>query len=557
MELLCFSRPRSGTFSRVFQACTSLATFDKAQCHSRDDPHLPKKIKKYYQANTFQNGELQTRQVSESEVLLAGNRPQQPNDASLANSVPRPDLSQRRSNTYGSTHSSKSNLAAEQTTYLAPARVTAMNRKDSNISEAGSAPDSLLDLYGPNSGHRSGMNSIDMGDRKMASAVIYDEDEDLERSRWIHRDKLARIESQELQAAGIILPRGRAPSKGSKRERSRDHGSGGISRSEESDQPQGRPRLSSLLAEEEAAEKGEASRNWDLRLPEEAAAELTETSSHSSGQKGSSRIPVLKTSPLPIPQDFIERDTPMPRRQSNGGITADETIFYPKSRSRSQSLKLLDAAAAVATPTPTARTVSEGATKKLNSPAPRKGSATNGRAASSQTRPQTRSGSRTISGQRSTTKSGETKRPEGDPPWLATMYKPDPRLPPDQQLLPTVAKRLQQEQWEREGKFGNAYDRDFRPLNDQAIQPPAEVVSHTVDAPEPKVENEEWPLQSPKSPTLSTGRPTTAGAYSTMPKIQSPQQTPITSPRPIQQPIRVQEPPEEDPTKKGCCCVVM
>lgn len=39
------------------------------------------------------------------------------------------------------------------------------------------------------------------------------------------------------------------------------------------------------------------------------------------------------------------------------------------------------------------------------------------------------------------------------------MYKPDPRLPPEQQLLPTHAKRLQQEQWETARKESEARQR--------------------------------------------------------------------------------------------------
>jgi hypothetical protein len=137
------------------------------------------------------------------------------------------------------------------------------------------------------------------------------------------------------------------------------------------------------------------------------------------------------------------------------------------------------------------------------------------------------------------------------------MYKPDPRLPPDQQLLPTVAKRLQQEQWEKEGKFGNAYDTAFRPLNDdQFLQP--EIISQTVEVPEkPEEHGTEWPLRSPKSPTLSTGRPGTAGGYSTMPKI--PTQERVPSPRVVNTPVpvRIQE-PQEDEKKGGCgCCVIM
>lgn len=40
---------------------------------------------------------------------------------------------------------------------------------------------------------------------------------------------------------------------------------------------------------------------------------------------------------------------------------------------------------------------------------------------------------------------GPINRPEGEPPWLATMYKPDPHLPPDEQMLPTHAKRLEED----------------------------------------------------------------------------------------------------------------
>ncbi|KAI5285277.1 hypothetical protein KEM54_000696 [Ascosphaera aggregata] len=56
------------------------------------------------------------------------------------------------------------------------------------------------------------------------------------------------------------------------------------------------------------------------------------------------------------------------------------------------------------------------------------------------------------------------KEPTGDPPWLASSFRPDPRLPPEQQILPTHAKRMLQEQWEKEGKSGLLYDKSFAPL---------------------------------------------------------------------------------------------
>jgi hypothetical protein len=140
------------------------------------------------------------------------------------------------------------------------------------------------------------------------------------------------------------------------------------------------------------------------------------------------------------------------------------------------------------------------------------------------------------------------------------MYKPDPRLPPDQQLLPTVAKRLQQEQWEKEGKFGNLYDTSFRPLNDEEFQQPPQLEPQTIEMKEKSEEDHgsEWPLRGPRSPTLSTGRPGTAGgtgSYSTMPKIPGSPQGPMQSPKP---PIRAQETPEDAKQKDGCgCCVIM
>lgn len=42
-----------------------------------------------------------------------------------------------------------------------------------------------------------------------------------------------------------------------------------------------------------------------------------------------------------------------------------------------------------------------------------------------------------------------TAQPEGEAPWIADMYKPDPRLPQDEQIIPTHAKRLAREKEDR------------------------------------------------------------------------------------------------------------
>jgi len=166
---------------------------------------------------------------------------------------------------------------------------------------------------------------------------------------------------------------------------------------------------------------------------------------------------------------------------------------------------------------------------------------------------------------------------------MVSAYAPDPRLPPDQQLLPTVAKRLQQEKWEREGKFGNIYDKDFRPLTDSGFPKPPEVTGNSsekdkTDADENKQEekvvqdqkaedsstSKDWPLKpETKSPTL----PGKGSSYSTIPKISDnkPVTSPLASPLPPgpqsqagKPVVRLPEPPEETKQKKGCgCCIVM
>lgn len=168
-------------------------------------------------------------------------------------------------------------------------------------------------------------------------------------------------------------------------------------------------------------------------------------------------------------------------------------------------------------------------------------------------------------------------RPEGEPPWLATMYRPDPMLPPDQQIIPTHARRQQQAQWTEDGSVPKTYDRDFTPL---AVHTPAELAKQQPSDPQSPTnekfdtQNDDgtaWPLK-PMSSVRSTqnGRPGTSGSltggYSTMPKISNP---PIHSPRmgsvssgKAAPPQRFQEQrpalDDDETVKKGCgCCIVM
>ncbi|KAI3335110.1 hypothetical protein F4824DRAFT_501406 [Ustulina deusta] len=380
---------------------------------------------------------------------------------------------------------------------------------------------------------------------------------DDENSKWIHRDKLAKIESRELQEAGIVLPKPRTQSR-SRRDRSHSRRRGTTDSSEQQYLP----------VSQKSSEPGHnrtpdhEATNWDLRRPEEIAEDPGEYwVSNGSGRR--TRIPVAKVSPAPIPSDYIDRNAPVQRKSSFPPFDDEASIAYPKTRSRStSSANALDDSPKGQ---PGKRSATDGSPKKTTTTAPRKTSAPT--KPTTQGRPKTRSGPtpRSSSTTRPSTRSGELspRAPEGDPPWMISAYQPDPRLPPDQQLLPTVAKRLQQEKWEQEGSFGSVYDKEFRPLNNDAFARPPEV-DKLPDTEEPQ---DEWPLK-PDARVPTPSRPGTS-SYSTMPKIQdTPAMNPLGSPRPMQQlqtqtsaAVKVPDPPEQTEEKNenaGCgCCLVM
>ncbi|KAI9848663.1 MAG: hypothetical protein M1838_000435 [Thelocarpon superellum] len=469
---------------------------------------------------------------------------------------------------------------------LPPASV--LGRKNSSTGEIGSGSESMLDLYNTHGTHQGRGESFDATDKRPLGQTSFGEDEDPERSRWIHRDKLARIESEELQRAGIQLPRDASADRRrpplrppTKTERHRDPSTNGADAKETTTRDEKRPRMGASAAAPAAAtyametddeDDGEVM-NFDLRTPEEAAEDpyeerLTPTYQEQPRWPGNnpsySRIPLPKSSPIPIPQDYIERNTPLPRSMSG-----EEPSIEYKGRSRSQSLAsqaYRDEVEEMPSP-PTSP--SKAKTPSSNGPTSggRKRSESSG-----QKTPIRPSQSRDPPGTRPTTRSGEVKRPEGDPPWLASMYKPDPRLPPDQQLLPTVAKRLQQEQWEREGKFGNAYDRELNPMNDTPPEgpkpePAPEPESEVAKAQGPDAAGESgggWPLGGPNSPTESTGRPGTSGTtgtehggYKTMPTVRDSGNGTSTGPTPMHVMTLADEEEGKERTKGCGCCVVM
>lgn len=491
---------------------------------------------------------------------------------------------------------------------LQPSRVNALRRNNSDVSGGGSESDSLLDLYGYNSGYRSNVGSVYHVEGDGVNGDFYLDDEDPESSRWIHRDKLARIEIQEMQQAGIKIGPNSLPDvkRSKERNRSREHERTAMMEIGNSQHPPDRGQRAASAAPEEVAQKEAI--NYELRHPDELQIDADQRkdgpimkqdrgASTALQDKGPdspqnrvgrrlshSKIPVPISSRIPLPHDYIEGHPPSHRHGSGpwGSLDGDG-ITYKKVRNRSNSVgnqMLLDdqEQGRMGTPTPGPKSAS---TPK-DSPAGVKGTAKPAsglqgprsvhRDTSAQTKPRSRSGQvRNSPGQRPGTRSGETppgnpaKRPEGDPPWLATMYKPDPRLPPDQQLLPTVAKRLQQEQWEKEGKVGSVYGRDFDPVSLHETEP-ARAKPQETDVPEKNVspkkeEQAEWPLKSQTSST-NGGDPaingTEHGGYKVIPNVEpaaSHAQSPIPPPA---QSLEVQTPKEKKAKKATCgCCVMM
>jgi hypothetical protein len=432
-------------------------------------------------------------------------------------------------------------------------------------------------------------------------------------SAWIHRDKLAQIEIKEMQEAGIdVTPYRRSMSAGpgasarssrsqsrSSRRPSKDQNAVQAYEDENGYDEYGRKRISTIPAADEEEQDFDPNVDAEFRTPEEVAAEQGSVRSNNVIRPSTSRIPVSKASPVPVPFTVVDRDSPLPRSRGNsnayGSANWDEMQYARKARSGSMGndAVFVDDDGIRTPPRPESSGL--GSSGENTSPrrarVPTKATPTSGARKSSagtgSVNKQTPSGNkenvRPVSRGHQPRPSTSSRAPEGDPPWIATMYKPDPRLPPDQQMLPTHAKRMMQDQWEKEGKSGTAYDRDLRPINDNEL-PPQPAKTHTSKTnsigadfgylssalntgsptkaespitPDPNA----WPL-TPKSDTPS--RPGTSGGYKITPTI--------TTPPPIKSPIPQSEAPIHNPTprvpdldekdepkqKGGCgCCVVM
>ena len=447
--------------------------------------------------------------------------------------------------------------------HLVPFKTNGSATIHSDLSRSGSEPDSLLDLYGrPRS-----LGNVDLLAKADNQDSVYMDDEDPEQSRWIHRDKLALIESHEMQEAGIKyphFPRSSSRSnrkKGHIRQQSRERSSNGASQPDpvlhdseaETRQSGG---LSNGLGGKEAVE-GEPS--FDLRTSDEIAQEsypmtvMSPVYRQPGTRSSSSRIPLPKSSPMPIPQEHIDRNTPLTRTRGaseNWSTGDDDGMEYNKGRSRSHSVGsqvLLDDGEPLSdAPNPIAYDGNNGSpstspTKRLAIKSGQ-GTSNNARKATGALRnvsdpPKTRSASNTYRSspnQRPKSRSGlesrpatAINRPEGDPPWLATMYKPDPRLPPDQQILPTHAKRMQQEKDRTSGHPREDYASPAEHAEDRSYptspSPALPEDNGNVD----QIDDEAgWPLRALPAAKADgsydpAGTSEQHAGYSTIPKVQN------------------------------------
>lgn len=379
---------------------------------------------------------------------------------------------------------------------------------------------------------------------------------DVESSRWIHKDKLELIEIEEIQRAGLTLP---------------------VVNSRFS-RPDG-------LTAPSAAGFDDYN-SMDPRTPEEQAADRAAQAKWFRRNPSYSRIPIAHSSAKPVPQEVLERTSPLPRQNvsPSGSEDGRASISYPAARKRSYSAGsatlLDDSSATQSAPAPAPGKVHNPKTRPaatVTGATRHAGSRTGSMTARNRTRSNPQLHRPTTSASYSIHGGTQGKSPEGIPPWEIKSYKPDPKLPPDQQIIPTVAKRMQQEQWERDGVAASVYDRELRPLkvdDNTNAEVAAARQSLQQDA------GVEWPLKIPNasqpSPKKEDPAPVPERRYSIMPPVSSlvehchlfqpadrKLQPSISNghitepPRPQPEIQRVPEVPEEEPKRKMCCCAIM
>jgi hypothetical protein len=413
-------------------------------------------------------------------------------------------------------------------------------------------------------------------------------DLEADQSKWIHRDKLKEIEIREMEEAGFRVGRtSRSNSRSQSATRRRTNSELAEGRQSGDDRYERRP-VSTIPAEDE-----EQYHAWSPANSDEAAPEMQPPSSRTNHtvRPSTSRIPLPKTSGIPVPSTLADRDAPLPRSRT-GSANWSGDIAAAGARVRSGSIGsqvLLDDYTDEKqhghrrnnSSSASASSMKQPLKSPMKAKAPGKPAAAAGSRKTSTTSRNTAKSRQASGTNRRPGTSGNTvsrpttgHRPEGEAPWIATMYKPDPRLPPDQQIIPTHAKRMQQEQWETEGRVGSMYDTDFRLLNteDMGGQRLSQIDPVAL---EKERESGQWPLSSPDKQPSPSGEKLEPVAdkspaveqqpqFKLTPTIPSAPRVPSPKPAslkrvPSEKPrtTRVPEPTEDIPEKKGKCCIVM
>lgn len=330
--------------------------------------------------------------------------------------------------------------------YTAGASLKPPQRSQADLSDTGSGNDSLLDLYKSSKESISKPTSRDTqrvkrkGSQGAVSALGPNSDDP---DKWIHRDKLQQIEIREMMAEGrrLDFPTRTASRGGPKTSQqtsnvAEDEGAEGEGYNLGHDQKRQRmvsPDLSPDELREEPNDYTQPTETYEpSRIPDETRSRRPSTS----------RIPVTKPGAATeeASSSFRYDKTRRARSGSQGSQNLLATSTNAKSyRSPSQS----SPGSPQDSPAKT-RVVSKGTTARGT-----RGPSRGGRAVSGQTRPRTATTPANGITSRPGTSGGSrppSARLEGEPPWAGSMFKPDPRLPPDQQMLPTHARRLAEQQ---------------------------------------------------------------------------------------------------------------
>lgn len=423
-------------------------------------------------------------------------------------------------------------------------------------------------MRGDNDGQRSRNNSIP---RKRSAKPLRQPSEEVDEG-WIHRDKLREIEIQEMEQAGMRIrqPR-RSGSTGpgaSQRSTSRSMSRTGLRRpmsreqlgeSPVDDNGYGefkRKRVSTIPAAD-ASEEREAEfhhqNESELRTLEELAAPQPGYRQHT-GRPSTSRIPISKVSPMPVPNAMVDRDSPLPRSRhgSNnwGSGNWDDLQYARKARSGSVGSQVLLDDDGYRTPSRPASShmrpfndERNGSGPLSHSPqkarVPNKDTPTSGARKTSGPRPPTANahkprvrsgtGGMIIRPPSSSGPRNPINRPEGEAPWLASMYKPDPRLPPEEQMLPTHAKRLAEKHGlevktveMNDGAYPPALDPQQHTLDQSSSERQQQHLSPNAGSPNKSAQSQDattWPLGGDAANEPSSPRPGTSGGYRITPTI--------------------------------------